>query len=208
MMQQFMGSIPKGFHTPIKKEVVTMEKVKKRAKIGVANTYDSEKLYARLLVVSQNRDIHLSEIFKHELSPVPSALFDEYGDMRKGSKAVLTQKVAVFSSSPQHPVDLELIDGNEAIYHTSWPKNATVKDFANTFVRSFDRPHDTYVVFDQYNKHSIKSQERLRRAKAKRVTSQEFVLNSNTMLPSKELIMKNDNNKSCVKQSIPIYNCT
>ena len=51
-----------------------------------------EKLYARLLVISQNRDIELSELSKYELSPMPSSLFDEYGDLRKGSKAVLNAK--------------------------------------------------------------------------------------------------------------------
>ena len=56
-----------------------MEKIKKRAEVGDDSVYNIEKLYARLLVISQSTDIHPPEVFKHELSPVPSALFDEYG---------------------------------------------------------------------------------------------------------------------------------
>ena len=200
MAQEFICNLPMGFHTPIKRKLVTMERLKKRAKIGGASIYDPEKLYARLLVISQNRDIQLSEVFKHELTPVPSALFDEYGDMRKGSKAVLTQKVAVFSSTPLGQVDLEVIDGNEAIYHTSWQRNTIRKSFVDTFIKSYDRPHDTYIVFDRYDKHSIKSHERLRRAKG--VISQDYVLNTNTMLPAKEVIMKSDNNKAALIQHL------
>jgi len=62
-----------------------MEVMKKRVKVGHDKVYDMEMLYARLLTVLQSRHVDLSELFKYELSPVPSSLFDEYGDMRKGS---------------------------------------------------------------------------------------------------------------------------
>ncbi len=53
---------------------------REKIKIGDANMYDMETLYARLLVISQVRDITLSEFVSYELSPVPSSLFDDYGD--------------------------------------------------------------------------------------------------------------------------------
>ena len=82
--------------------------------------------------------------------------------MRKGSKTVIVHKLAVFATSPLGPVDAQLVDGNEAIYHTSWPRNSTLKKFADNFVSSFERPHTTYIIFDQYDKYSIKSHERQR----------------------------------------------
>jgi len=33
---------------------------------------------------------------------------------------------------PLGPVDAELVDGNEAIYHTLWPRNSILKKFADT----------------------------------------------------------------------------
>ena len=83
MLQKFRADLPDTFHRPIKKEVVTMEWLKKEIQVGTTNIYDMQKLYAGLLVISQSRDIHLSQLFKHELSPVLSTLFSEYGDMRK-----------------------------------------------------------------------------------------------------------------------------
>ena len=63
-----------------------METMKKGVKVGNSHTYDMEKLYAKLLVVSQHINIHLSDLFKYELLPVPS-LFDEYGIMKKSVKS-------------------------------------------------------------------------------------------------------------------------
>jgi len=118
--------------------------------------------------------------------------------MRKGSKAVLVHKLAVFATSPLGPVDAELVDGNEALYHTLWPRNSTLKKLADNFISSFEKPHTTYIIFDRYDKHSIKSHERQRRAKSSK--SHEYVLNSNTILPAKDVVMKSDVNKSALIQ--------
>ena len=56
---------------------------------------DMEELY--LACILHRRDITLSEVFQYELSPVPSALIDEHGDIRKRNKALLFHKLAVFS---------------------------------------------------------------------------------------------------------------
>lgn len=117
--------------------------------------YDTEKLFGRLLIISQKRQIDLEDVFGYELAPVPSALFDDYGDMRKGTKSVLVQKLAVFVNQPDS-VQVELMDGNEALYHTFWPKSTTIQQFADSFCRSYShRQHHTYVIFDKYDKNSI-----------------------------------------------------
>ena len=61
----FMAEIHLGFYTPIKKKVVTLEILKKRVKIGDTIIYDMDKSYARLLVISQNRDVHLSDVLQY-----------------------------------------------------------------------------------------------------------------------------------------------
>ena len=69
---------------------------------------------------------------------MPSSLFDEYGLMRKGTKAVLTKKLSV---APEHPqiYDGFIIDGNEMIYHVTWPKTSNVLQFQYNFVKAVDR---------------------------------------------------------------------
>ena len=60
MATQFIGDLPRGFHNPIKKKVVTMEAMKKRVKVGNASNFNVEQLYGCLLVISQIRDIQLT----------------------------------------------------------------------------------------------------------------------------------------------------
>ena len=122
MAAEFTAKLPDVFYVPLKKTVITMEVMKKKMKVGDSSVYDMEKLYARLLIMSQKRDVELSDLFEYELAPVPTALFDDYGDMRKGSKSVLVSKLAITYKEPPPTVDVQLIDGNEAIYHTLWPK--------------------------------------------------------------------------------------
>ena len=48
-----------------------------------------------------------------------TSLFDDYGDMRKGTKVVLVNKLAAMTADLLPPVDAELVDGNEAPYLTA-----------------------------------------------------------------------------------------
>ena len=55
----------------------------------------------------------------------------------------------------------------------------------------------THIIFDSYNKHSIKYHERQRRAKG--TTTKEYQLDKdNTILPSQAIIMKCDKNKTAL----------
>ncbi len=83
-----------------------------------------EKLYGRLLVISQKRDITLENMLSYELANPPSSLFDDYGGLRKGAKSKLVQKLAVYSEVAVVP-DMELVDGNEMLYQVERPKSVT-----------------------------------------------------------------------------------
>ena len=157
MVAQFSANMPAGFYSPLKKEVITMETSKKGLKVGGKQAYDMEKIYGRLLVLSQRREINLEELSGFELSTVPSSLFDEFGDMSKGTKAVIVNKLAVFATTPLPEVDLKLVDGNEALYHTPWPKVGSVHVFAKLFCQWFHGSVETYVIFDKYVEGSVKS---------------------------------------------------
>ena len=193
MAARFSDILPEGFYSPLKKSVITLETTKKCLKVGSGNAYDMEKLYARLLVMSERRNIQLQDLFKYELAPVPPSLFDEYGDMRKGPKNILLKKLAFTESNHLVPVDLEIVDGNEALYHTNWPKIGTVQHFSQSFCRTLSKPHITYVVFDKYMSGSIKFHERKRRAGG--FNPQHHRLTLDSPLPPRDIIMKSDYNK-------------
>ena len=61
--------------------------------------HDMEVLFARLLVVGQQRGIDLRDVFDHKLSPVPPSLIDEYGCLRKGDKSILVKRLGVPDSN-------------------------------------------------------------------------------------------------------------
>ena len=83
-----------------------MELLKKAVTVKGKAIYDIETLFSRLLVVGQQRSIDIADVFLFELSPVPPALIDEYGCLRKGDKAVLVKSLSVSAMTPAINVDL------------------------------------------------------------------------------------------------------
>ena len=191
MASEFKG-LPGGFYSTIHSKVVTMETLKKGVKIGDQSIYDMEKLFGRLLVISQKRDVTLESMLRFELSPVPPALCDDYGCLRKSAKSQLLHKLAVWNASICES-SVDVIDGNEMLYRITWPKTGTVRNLLQNFIRAVEREHDVIVVFDRYLAGSIKAHERLRRTGSTRCPT--FRLTLETTPPTRDSVMKNVQNK-------------
>ncbi|MES9884496.1 MAG: hypothetical protein ABW185_26930, partial [Sedimenticola sp.] len=192
MAAEFRECLPTGFYNVIHSKVVTMEAMKRGVKVGDTTVYDMEKLYGRLLVLSQKRDVSLESMLCFELAPLPPAIFDDYGSMRKSSKSQLLHKLAVWSTEITTP-DAQVIDGNEMLYRITWPKTGTVKHLHQTFVRAVEKEHRVIVVFDRYVDGSIKTHERLRRTGSSACPTLNLTLE--TALPARDSIMKSTHNK-------------
>lgn len=80
--------------------------------MGDKITYNMEKLFRHFIFIADKRNISLEHGYHLEMSPVPSALFDEYGQMRESSKPQVMKKLAVLKPDPSN-VDATIIDGNE-----------------------------------------------------------------------------------------------
>ena len=80
-----------------------MELLKKAVTVKGNVIYDIETLFSRLLVVGQQRSIDIADVFQFELSPVPPALIDEYGCLKKGDKTVLVKSLSVSVTTPCAP---------------------------------------------------------------------------------------------------------
>ena len=124
--RQFSASLSSEFHKTIKKKVKTMELLKAVTVKGNA-IYDVVRLFSRLLVVGQQRCIDIADVFQFEMSPVPPALIDEYGCLRKGDKAVLVKSLSVSVTTPCTP-DVVLVDAGQPLYHVVWPVYGTTRD--------------------------------------------------------------------------------
>ena len=198
MRTSFASSLPGGFHHPIKKTVKTMQVLKRGVKIKGKTVYDLEAVFARLVIVGRNRNVDLADVFQHELCSVPPSLIDEYGCIRKGSKAVLVSRLGVTISNPPSP-DTLLVDASQLLYHIVWPSSGTVGDLADGMRSRLINYNgvETYVIFDRYDGISAKDHERQRRAGE---GSAQYQRTLTSPLAGRDAVMKNKANKRQLSQ--------
>lgn len=90
-MGEVERKLPGGFYDTISKKVQTMAVMKKEIDVGDSKVYDTKLIYSRVIgLQASSRDVEFHNVMSCELSPVPTALFDESGDMGiSKSKAAL-----------------------------------------------------------------------------------------------------------------------
>ena len=113
--------------------------MKAETKIGKdTKCLDTEFIYARVLgiMASSRETVSIETLFSHELAPVPTALFDETGDMRTTSKAVLKNKLIVSSVVRNQPsLSVLVLDGCAILWTVPWPAApAQVSAFVNAAI--------------------------------------------------------------------------
>ena len=130
----FIVSLPDGFYQPIKKEVTTMAVTKKNIKIGDITVFDTEVIFARVMCLLNAGQIQLQDVFSFELSPIPTSLFRENGEMRPAdSKSDLKKDLKVEISSRLQPnAEAVIIDGGAMFWAIHWPTNGAVNDLGNS----------------------------------------------------------------------------
>ena len=122
--------------------------------------------------------VHLDNILKHELLPVPIALVEMNGTLRTGNKSVLAEILTSNIECPTH-IDLScrsaclVIDGQARVLSIGKPAGSkTFGDLADAFTSSIFQSGIDYdridITFDTYRDESIKSATRQRRTKTTR----------------------------------------
>ena len=135
-----------------------------------------ERLLSSIVYHGRDIDVVVTHVhLSYGLSPggLSSALFNQYGDMRKGTESTLVQNFPYqFAPTPLSPaVDKELVDDNEDLYHAVYILVLSSLSVNGRMVcrqchRRLRRPHDTYLIFDRYINQSTKGHERQRRSRA------------------------------------------
>ena len=166
--------------------------------------YDIEPLFSRLLVVRQQRSVDIADVFQFELSPVPPALIDEYGCLKKGDKAVLVKSLSVSVKTPYAP-NVVLVDAGQLLYHVFCPVSGTTGDLAASFgtrLAHYTPVSKKIILFDRYHQDapSGKDHKRTRRGRVK-----ELRLTPNTFLPCREVILHNSKNKHLLNNILCSY---
>ena len=82
-MKEFERKLTDGFYESIPMKIETMAATKKSLKVGDNKVYNTKLMYSRVIGLQTSpRDISISEVISCELSPVPTALFNDSGEMR------------------------------------------------------------------------------------------------------------------------------
>lgn len=127
-------------------------------------------LFARLLVIGQNRQMNLQEVLAHELGPVPWSLASPDGTMAKTNKAALSKLLENGVEFLQNqPRDSAVIIDSMAMLQTLTRIPEKFSELADIVINIvFHSAGDAKridVVADQYPCISIKNAERSRRSK-------------------------------------------
>ena len=205
MMKEFEDKWPTGFHEPIKKKMVSMSVTKKTVQVGSSKVYDTNLIYARVLgLQASGREVNIQNVLSHELSPVPSSLFNDAGEMRIcKSKADLKNKTKVEVSARGKGTEhtpYVVLDGCALLWIPKWPasgvtQQATVDDFVNKFqnqIGSRLKESDVYLIFDRYLDYSSKCSTRSARASD---VSRVYKLSPTTPLPPQKCTLNVTENK-------------
>ena len=120
MTAEFRASLLNGFHSAISSPIKTMEHIKKGVRVGDTTIFDLETIFLRLLTIGQQGQMELAPIFQYELCPVPPSLIDEYGCLRKGTKAPLAHTLCTKIRQALLP-DVTIVDVSQLLYHIIWP---------------------------------------------------------------------------------------
>ena len=197
-MKDYESKWPESFYDTLPKLVNTMALAKKHVSIGSAKVHDTNLIYSRIIgLQASGRDMDLSDILKYELSPVPTSLFHDTGNMRIATnKSTLKQKISVeLNDRLASKFPYTVIDGTAVLWLIHWPENGTAKDFIDNFtsyvlIKMDDS--DVYLVFDRYRDYSIKSATRMARGDD---TCRKHQLTLSTKLPSQKIILNGVHNK-------------
>ena len=198
-MNDFESSWPVGFHSSISKKVVTMSTMRRHIKIGNSQLYDTDLIYSRVIGLRTSRNMSMKEVLKFELSPIPTSLYEDSGDMRLAkAKSVLKKKLQIDQSDRTFSKpETIIIDGCALLWVIHWPTNGTVIHFANNVVQYLKKRMslaDVYLVFDRYYVSSIKRI--LRSMRAGVSASRKHILNDQSPLPPQKVVLNVTENKS------------
>ena len=104
-------------------------------------------------------------------------------------------KIAVWCGDNKiYKPDVDVIDGNEMLYHIMWPKIGTIKQLLENFTKAVMREYQVIVVFDRYVEGSIKTHEHLRRTGD--VVCPKLNVTLEMKIPTWDSVMRSDHNKT------------
>lgn len=125
-------------------------------------------LFARMIFIAQGRELDMRDVLSHPLGPIPWALANGDGSLRKTNKATLMNSIGEtippVETLPKRSACI--VDGMSVVQKLNVQSN-TFAEVSNSVLKSVLREGDTSqridVVFDVYLETTIKDMERQNR---------------------------------------------
>lgn len=102
---------PEGFYQPIQTVIHSMVTTRKHIKVGEHKIINTEAIYACAMSLhNTSRDMEHTTLMFYELSPVPTAFFNGYGDMRLTTpKGTIQNALKVETAQRTQPRHIDVI---------------------------------------------------------------------------------------------------
>ena len=160
-MQEFQQELPDGIRNTLKTKVVLVTSTKDKMKKNKdkENSYNTDLIFSRVLLLLGINQIEFEDLFDFELAVVPTSLFEE----SRVAKYPKNSKLKVEESSRCMKPDATVIDEGGMLHKVHWPPYGIVKDLVDGidhYVRMLMLYTDAYLIFDRYKTGSIKSDTR------------------------------------------------
>ena len=198
-MKKFEQGWPKSFNEKISHKVKTQLDSRKYIKVGDTKVYDTELIFSRVIGQASSREVDVKALLSYELSPVPTAMFTETGEMREAkakSNLIKVLQKEVSARCIEREITTLVIDGCAIFYVLSWPTyTGTVGDLVNTYREYIEKrlkTYDIYLVFDRYREFSTKS---VTRASSGARTSHVHQLTTAMPIPPQKVVLTDLENK-------------
>jgi len=196
-----------------------MATTRKHVKVGEHNVINTEAVYARAMSLhNTSRDMDPTTLMSYELSPVPTAFFDDYGEMRRtSSKSTLKNalKVETAQRTQPEPIDVIVLDGCAVLWVIPWPPTgSSVQEFLDRFRNYLYKrllEANVFLVFDR----CVQSTKDATRASRENKSSRVYTLTSTTRLPAQSVVLTVSKKKDQLidiivsenVQNISLYTC-
>ena len=159
--------------------------------------FDTELIYSRTIGLIPSRKLDKKDLFRYELSPVPTSMLDDNGDMKiTKSKSVLKQKLQVSYSTRSSQPQVVIIDGSAMQWVIKWPINGNVQDFVNgyiNYIMKLFNECDVYLVFDRNYEYTAKCV--TRSGRAGKASSKKHKITPTMLLTTQKILLNCTANK-------------
>lgn len=179
-------------------KVMPLSSVNKSVKINDCKVAVDPLLLFQRITVSKQFESNLEEYLQYELSPYPTALFDNDG-MRKTTKSSLYDNMSPIDFVLNENNVTFIIDGGFLLHHVVWSREDTFSIIFDKYMNYLQRHYSSkiIVVFDGYsdNSKNVKAMEQQRRTAALSKTY-EVCFDETMVVPvTQEKFLSNRNNK-------------